>query len=101
MSASQNATSGQTATFAAIACAKNYDALDGDAIAAVKRLILDGVAVAIAGTAEDAPKIYAAHTCDTGGRAESTLWGFGCKVPASAAVYALSLIHISEPTRPY
>ncbi len=88
MSASQNATSGQTATFAAIACARNYDALDGDAIAAVKRLILDGVAVAIAGTAEDAPKIYAAHTRDTGGRAESTLWGFGCKVPASAAAYA-------------
>lgn len=88
MSKDNNTAPAQTAKFAAIVCAKDYDALDDAAIAAVKRLILDGVAVAVAGTAEDAPKIVAAHTRDTGGAAQSTIWGFGCKVPASAAAYA-------------
>ena len=88
MSLSKTTAPAQTAKLAEIVCAQRFEALNGDAIAAVKRLILDGVAVAIAGTAEDAPKIYAAHTRDAGGKAESTIWGFGCKVPASAAAYA-------------
>jgi 2-methylcitrate dehydratase PrpD len=88
MSKENNTAPSHTAKFAGIVCAKGYDALDDAAITAVKRLILDGVAVAVAGTAEDAPKIVAAHTRDTGGAAQSTLWGFGCKVPASAAAYA-------------
>ena len=88
MSAGQNTAPAHTAKFAGIVCAKNFDALDNEAITAVKRLILDGVAVAVAGTAEDAPKIYAAHARDTGGTPQATLWGFGAKVPASAAAYA-------------
>ena len=88
MSAGQNTASAHTEKFAGIVCAKGYESLDKDAITAVKRLILDGVAVAVAGTAEDAPKIYAAHARDTGGTPQATLWGFGAKVPASAAAYA-------------
>ena len=52
------------------------------------RVTVGGVAVAVAGTAEDAPKIYAAHARDTGGTPQATLWGFGAKVPARAAAYA-------------
>ena len=77
-----------TAKLADIVCAKGYDALDSDAIAAVKRLILDGVAVAVAGTAEDAPKIVAAQTREGGGTPQATVWGFGYKTTASAAAYA-------------
>ena len=77
-----------THMFAEKVCAIGFDALDAEAISAVKRLIVDGVAVAIAGTAEDAPKIYAAHTRDGGGTAQSTVWGFGYKTSASAAAYA-------------
>ena len=85
MSAGQNTASAHTEKFAGIVCAKGYESLDMDAITTVKRLILDGVAVAVAGTAEDAPKIYAAHARDTCGAPQATLWGFGSKVPASAA----------------
>ena len=72
MSTEKNAAPAHTAKFASIVCTKGYDALDNEAITAVKRLILDGVAVAVAGTAEDAPKIYAAHARDTGGTPQAT-----------------------------
>ena len=88
MSLNKTSTSAHTAKLADIVCAKGYDALDSDAIAAVKRLILDGVAVAVAGTAEDAPKIVAAHTREGGGTPQATVWGFGYKTTASAAAYA-------------
>ena len=88
MSSDKKSAPAQTAKLAEIICAKTYDALDNDAVAAVKRLIMDGVAVAIAGTAEDAPKIYAAHVRDGGGSAQSTVWGFDYKTTASGAAYA-------------
>ncbi len=88
MSLNKTSTIAHTAKLADIVCAKGYDALDSDAIAAVKRLILDGVAVAVAGTAEDAPKIVAAHTREGGGTPQATVWGFGYKTTASAAAYA-------------
>jgi aconitate decarboxylase len=88
MSKDKNAAPAQTAQLANIVCALDYASLGADAVDAVKRLIVDGVAVAIAGTAEDAPKIYAAHTRDGGGSPQATVWGFAFKAPASAAAYA-------------
>ena len=88
MSLNKTSTIAHTAKLADIVCAKGYDALDSDAIAAVKRLLLDGVAVAVAGTAEDAPKIVAAQTREGGGTPQATVWGFGYKTTASAAAYA-------------
>jgi aconitate decarboxylase len=88
MSKDKNAAPAQTAQLAEIVCALDYESLGADAISAVKRLIVDGVAVAIAGTAEDAPKIVAAHTRDSGGVPQSIVWGFGFRASASAAAYA-------------
>ena len=88
MSSNKTSIPAYTAKLADIVCAKGYDVLDHDAITAVKRLILDGVAVAIAGTAEDAPKIVAAHTREGGGMPQATVWGCGYKTTASAAAYA-------------
>ena len=88
MSSNKTSIPAYTAKLADIVCAKGYDVLDHDAITAVKRLILDGVAVAIAGTAADASKIVAAHTREGGGMPQATVWGCGYKTTASAAAYA-------------
>ena len=54
--------------------------LSKEAIAAAKRLILDGIAVAVAGCrAEEAPGIMAAHLHELGGAAQATAIGFGFK----------------------
>ena len=67
-----------TAKLAEIVCAIGFDDLDAATIVAVKRLIADGIAVAIAGTAEDAPKIVAAH--DARRRRQSTGDGVGIRL---------------------
>jgi aconitate decarboxylase len=88
VSSNKSATCAHTARLAEIVCAIGFDDLDAATISAVKRLIADGVAVAIAGTDEDAPKIVAAQTRDAGGSPQSTVWGFSYKTSASAAAYA-------------
>ncbi len=54
--------------------------LSQEAIAAAKRLILDGIAVAVAGCrAEEAPGIVAEHAHEMGGTPQATAIGFGFK----------------------
>jgi aconitate decarboxylase len=63
----------------------------------VKRLIADGVAVAMAGTRERAPAILAKHVRDTGASPLATVWGFGFKTaPAQAAYVNAAAMHVLD-----
>src|SRR4029077_18787874 len=63
------------------------DALPAQVIAIAKRIILDGVAVAVAGAHEDGPRIAAAHVHDLGGTPVSTVIGHGFKTSPVSAAY--------------
>jgi len=54
----------------------------------VKRLIADGVAVAIAGSREEAPAIAAEHVREMGSAPLATVWGFGFRTTPVQAAYA-------------
>jgi aconitate decarboxylase len=64
-----------------------YADLSAETIAMVKRLIADGVAVAVAGSAEEPPRILAEHARAQGGAQRATLWGFGFKGTAAQAAF--------------
>ena len=70
-------------------CAKiaaiQYADLGAPAIAAARRLVLDGLAIAIAGTEEEAIQILAAHTREQGGSPEATAIAFGFHTNSVAA----------------
>jgi aconitate decarboxylase len=55
---------------------------------AVKRLIADGVAVAMAGSREQPPAIVADHVRETGSEPLATVWGFGFRTTPAQAAYA-------------
>jgi hypothetical protein len=50
-----------TATLASRMCEVTFDSLGAETVAVVKRLVADGIAVAVAGAREEAPAIAAAH----------------------------------------
>jgi 2-methylcitrate dehydratase PrpD len=77
-----------TARIAAIVARCSSASLDAQALAAVKLFIADGIAVAVAGSVEDAPKIVAAHVRDMGCREEASVWSFGYKTSPAQAAYA-------------
>ena len=77
-----------TAEIAERVCAVTYESLDDKAVAAVKLLIADGVAVAVAGTVEEAPRLVAAHVRDMGCTGKSSVWGFGFLTSPAQAAYA-------------
>ena len=77
-----------TARLAAIICGIDCAALDESTIAAVKRLIADGIAVAIAGSVEAPAKIVAGYVRDLAGPPLATVWGQGCKSTPGQAAYA-------------
>ena len=52
-----------------------YADLDAGTVAMVKRLIADGVAVAIAGSAEEPPRILSDYVAHQSGAARATVWG--------------------------
>jgi 2-methylcitrate dehydratase PrpD len=79
---------GATARLARRICALGYDDLGGAAVEAVKRLIADGIAVAIAGSREAAPQIVFDHVRDTGAKAEATVWSASLRTSAQLAAYA-------------
>jgi aconitate decarboxylase len=53
----------------------------------VKRLIIDGIAVAIAGSREAAPRIIAEHVRETEAKEEASVWSYGYKTNAQQAAY--------------
>jgi aconitate decarboxylase len=81
-------TQSPTAKLAARICEINFDSLDAGTISAVKRLITDGIAVAVAGTRETAPAIVAEYVREMVGSPLATVWGFGFRTTPGNAAYA-------------
>ena len=87
----------RTAEIAARIAEVKDESLDADTIIAVKRLIVDGIAVAIAGTAEVAPRIIAEQVRELGSQPLSTVWGFGFRTaPQSAAFCNAVSMHVLD-----
>ncbi len=63
------------------------DTIPGDALAAARRLVLDGIAVGVAGTRERAPRILADHLRAMGGADQATAINFGFRTSAVSAAY--------------
>jgi 2-methylcitrate dehydratase PrpD len=75
----------------------NYDSLPKDVIEIAKNIILDGSAVALAGTFEKSPKIAANHVLEMGGNPTSSLIGFGFKTSPVQAAYVNGIsIHVLD-----
>ncbi len=78
-------------------CPITYADLNAETVAMVKRLIADGVAVAIAGSAEEPPHILADYMANQGGAQRSTVWGFGFKsTPARTAYVNAASMHVLD-----
>ena len=77
-----------TAQFAQRICATTFHTLSAEDIAVAKRLIADGIAVAVAGSAEHAPQLFAGHVREQGGQAQCPVWGFGFRTTPQLAAYA-------------
>ena len=76
---------GLTATLAARIAATRYDDISATALAAARRLVLDGLAVALAGTKESAIEILSAHTRALGGTPEVSVIGGGFRTDSVRA----------------
>ena len=62
-----------------------YENLRTPAIEAARRLVLDGIAIAVAGTEEEAIRILAAHHREQGGAAQATAIGNGFRLNTVSA----------------
>lgn len=86
-----------TLSIAERVCPINYSDLNKDTIAMVKRLVADGVAVAIAGSAEEPPRILADFAANQGRAQRATVWGFGFKTtPVEAAYVNAASMHVLD-----
>jgi len=89
-----------------------YDRLPSESHRAVKRLLLDYLGVALAGSRSETGRIAARYARAAGGKAQSTLIGVGARVPMESAAFAnaisshsielddidaLALFHFSPP----
>ena len=85
---------GMTAELAAFVAATTYDDLPPAVVQAVKWVVLDTLAVTIAGLGEAGPQILADVVRSAGGRPAATAWGFGFRTdPASAALLNATSVH--------
>jgi aconitate decarboxylase len=74
-----------------------YENLGAPAIMAARRLVLDGIAIAVAGTEEEAIHILAAHHKEQGGAAQATAIGNGFRLNAvSAAAFNGAAMHVLD-----
>ncbi len=64
-----------------------FASLPSDVIAVAKRIILDGIAVAVAGAGEDGPRILAEHLQSQGAKEVATVLGRGFKTSPVSAAY--------------
>lgn len=88
---------GPTAQIAALVARFGHDALDAQAVGAARRLIADGISVAVAGSAEDAPRLIAEHVRAMGCREEASVWSFGFRTaPAQAAFANAASMHVLD-----
>ena len=77
--------------------ATGYEDLGQPAIEAARRLVLDGIAIAIAGTEEEAIHILAAHHKEQGGAAQATAIGNAFRLnTVSAAALNGAAMHVLD-----
>ncbi|MGE0222211.1 MAG: MmgE/PrpD family protein [Acetobacteraceae bacterium] len=77
--------------------ATSWDTLTPEAIAAARRLVLDGLSIAIAGTEEEAIQILAEHYRGFGARGDATVIGFGFRTaPTLAAALNGAAMHVLD-----
>ena len=77
--------------------ATGWDSLTPQAIAAAKRLVLDGLSIALAGVEEDAIQILAAHYRGFGARPDATALGLGFSTaPTLAAALNGASMHVLD-----
>ncbi len=77
--------------------ATTWDSLTPEAIAAARRLVLDGLSIAIAGTEEDTIQILADHYRGFGARGDATAIGFGFRTaPLWAAALNGAAMHVLD-----
>jgi aconitate decarboxylase len=77
-----------TAQLAGIIRNTTFESLSAADVAIAKRLIADGVAVAVAGAKEHAPQLFAEQVREQGGSEHCSVWGFGFRTSPVAAAYA-------------
>lgn len=65
-----------------------FDSLDRATVSAVKRLIIDGIAVAVAGSGEAAPVMIAEYVREMGCNPHSSVWGFGFRTSPQFAAFS-------------
>lgn len=89
---------GVTAELAEKIVAIGYDDIPEAARDRARRLILDGIAVAVAGTVqEEAPEVLAAHVKALGGHPDSTVINFGFRTsPVHAAYVNGAAMHVLD-----
>ncbi|MBV8362228.1 MAG: MmgE/PrpD family protein [Deltaproteobacteria bacterium] len=78
---------GVTEQFCRILAAMTAEALPPAALEAARSLMLDGIAVALAGSRETAPTIIAEHIRSFGGAEQATVFNFGFKTSSVSAAY--------------
>jgi len=76
---------GVTAELCEKITATNFDSLTPEAVTKARRLVLDGIAVAVAGSREDAIGILADHYRALGGTPDAPVLGLGFRTSATAA----------------
>jgi aconitate decarboxylase len=77
--------------------AVGYDDLGEPAIAAARRLVLDAIAIAVAGTEEEAIQILAEHYKEQGGKPQATAIGNGFRLSmVSAAALNGAAMHVLD-----
>jgi aconitate decarboxylase len=64
-----------------------FDSLPSQVVEVAKQIILDGIAVAVAGSMEDGPRIVAEHLKSLGAKELSTVIGLGFKTSPVSAAY--------------
>ncbi len=88
---------GVTAELCEKIAATTWDTLTPQAVAAARRLVLDGLAIALAGTEEDAIHILADHYRSFGARPDATAIGFGFRTaPTLAAALNGAAMHVLD-----
>ena len=74
-----------------------YETFGAPAIEAARRLVLDGIAIAIAGTEEEAIRILASHHREQGGAVQATAIGNGFRLnTVSAAALNGAAMHVLD-----
>lgn len=69
------------------ACTIRFADLPAETVAAAQRAVLDTVGAGIAGTSTPMGRMVAAAALETGGRPDSTVWGYRQRVPAAEAAF--------------